>query len=176
MVATPSHPVDLVRMSIPVRMQVTRPRRGLMLAVRSWSLLSLSLAIASCLQSHGTAHAYMISVPAGPTVTSVCVTHWRPTPASAERLELSCSGGARHCVVSETHTALKTQVLNQLNYWTTFQNDHIMPMSTNTCNSNWDFFISISKVTLLLMLCSSTPIVNCSMMLYSNTSRQCATI
>lgn len=100
--AIPSHPVDLVRMLTPVRTQATRPRSRLTLAVRSWSLPSLRPAIVWCLLNHGMEHAYMISVPVGPILMSVSVTHWRPMLVSAEKPESSCSGGAHHCVVSKT--------------------------------------------------------------------------
>ena len=106
-VAAPSQPVNPGEMLTPVRTQVTRPRRALMLAVRCWSPLSLSPAIGWCLPSRGTEPACTISVPAGPTVTSVCATPWRPTPVGAGRPESSWSGGARRCVVRETRGGRK---------------------------------------------------------------------
>ena len=102
--ATPSHPVVPVRMSTPVKMQATRPRRGLTLAARCWSRLPSSPATAWCLLNRGTEPACTTSAPAVPILTSVCVTRWRPTPASAEKLESSCSGGAHRCVVSAAQT------------------------------------------------------------------------
>lgn len=131
MEATPSRPVVLVRMSTPVRMQATRPGRGPMLAVRSWSLPSSSPATAWCPLNRGTAPVCTTFVPVGPTSTSVCATRWRPTLVSAERPESSCSGGARHCVVSNTHLCIC------YSWWYPIQQDDIKCYTISSSIMDW---------------------------------------
>uniref|UniRef100_A0A3B3D6Z9 VWFC domain-containing protein n=1 Tax=Oryzias melastigma TaxID=30732 RepID=A0A3B3D6Z9_ORYME len=72
----------------------------------SWEAIPVNPAITWFLLNRGSGPAGMTSVLVGPTLTSVCVTHWRPTPASAERLESSCSGEAHRCVVSKAEWIL----------------------------------------------------------------------
>lgn len=102
MVPISAPPVVLARMLTLVRMQATRPRRGPTLAVKSWSLPSLSPVIPWCLLNSGTELVFTTSVLAVPILMTVFVTRWRPTRASAEQQESSCSGGARLCVVSKS--------------------------------------------------------------------------